>query len=236
MSGSLDRLEWSTSGLWVLQDFDVGDLYGTFAYDWTNLPINYAARHGWTTNSDNHPEFGAVQDTVGPVGGWGCWPFLGSSGRFRTQWQQCFAAKITTTSPLKATPVDKSTGGVWTTSTTLDELEVATSDASVPAVGTFGFVVFGTNLGGQYPLFASVGGSGGTVTTTWAIITGTALAPLYTVDSIDPATGLSDSVLVGVSAKEINGSTVLEIGDKFEIKLNAADGLYYFFYPEEDCP
>lgn len=156
---SLPRLNINSSGWWVLQNHDAADLFSNVYGDDSNLLINYAARYTWSTDADGFPAFGQAAATYGPVAGWICWPKAGA--RKMAQWAQVFPAKITTASPLKATPVKGSSG--WNVDTSLGEVQVATSDGSSPAVDTFGLVVAGSDLHNQRALFFQ-GGGGSTLT------------------------------------------------------------------------
>jgi hypothetical protein len=156
----MDRLSIQTGGFWVLQDFDTADAFGV-NYDETaavphNRPINYGARYKIDVVG-GIPRLRRVANTTGPIGGALCLP--PKAPRILAQWALgCVPAKITTASPLKATPVFSGNVTGWTTAASLDEVECYTSDGSSPAVGTFGLLVVGTELGAQAPLFFQGGG------------------------------------------------------------------------------
>lgn len=139
------------------QYFDAADPFGN-AVDETSTKRLWAARYTWVTDEDGLPILRTVAGTTGPFGG--LFPWTPKAPRKLGQWSWCFLAKITTASPLKATPIKTGTSSGWTPATDFEELEVFTSDGSNPGVGAFGLVAIGTDLGGQVPLFFQGGGAG----------------------------------------------------------------------------
>jgi hypothetical protein len=152
------RLNIQTAGFWVLQFHDEEDNQGN-AYDETNRPINFAARYEKYTDEDEITTLRQVAGTKGPIGGWMC--LLGDGvDRDLAYWAQAVPAKITSTSPLRATPIATGDGSGWTEAEGFEEVDVFTADGSTPDMGAFGVLLVGTEDGAQNVLFFE-GGSGG---------------------------------------------------------------------------
>lgn len=154
----IPRVNRQSAGYFAVQFFDATDKFGA-AYDETNLPIMHGARYTWVQNEAGQIVMQTVDGTDGPVGGVLVLPPKAP----RTVAQIAFGpvpVKITSASPLKATPVKTGNGSGWTVATDLDEFAVFTSDGSSPAVGTFGLALVGSELTAQTPLFFEGGGAG----------------------------------------------------------------------------
>lgn len=218
----------------ILQCFDAVDQWGV-ARNYKKLPIGFGSRYSEPAAAgalDGIPELGQVALTQGPIGGWICWPGVGGGGRKLAQWAQAFAVKITSASPMKATPIEKFSGGAWAVDATLAEQQVYTQDGVDAAVGTFGLVVAGTDLFSQQLLFFQGGSGGGTPDFPAKIVTNPG-AGSYTFAEVDPATNV---VLGGGrtgTAKERGRSAAVNPGQQVDIKTYG--GAYYFFYPVEAC-
>lgn len=211
----------------VVQDFDVLDPFAQ-AMTYKDLPILGGARYAWTMSGvgiDGFPEVNQVANTQGLIGQWVIWP--GKSPRVLTQINTIFAAKITTASPLKATPVKSATGGTPTMAADLDELAVSTLDGSSPTIGTFGVVVAGSDLTKQSTLFFA-GGVGSAVYK----ITVNSGGGVYKGKPVDyPGASLGSEVS---NLKELNSSVSVPAGQFVECTLRP-DGNYWFSMPFGAC-
>lgn len=211
----------------LLQMFDSADpLLVAYTYKKpSGTPaLLYGGRFGWTTGSDTIPVFGLVADsddnpTYGPVGQWICWPGVGGMGnRTQAQWGQVFAAKITATSPLKATPMADHSSAA----TDLAAIEVSTLDGSTPQTGTFGLVVAGSFLGAQDPIFFA-GGVGQSV---YKVISGSGpyVLQLYDYPGHTAIGGTTSG------CKELSGSTGVPAG-LYVFGQKLPDGNIWFSAP-----
>jgi hypothetical protein len=85
---------------------DSQDLQGNAYSDWNNVrPLLYAAKFSWTKDSDGVPQFKQVDNTLGA---WGSFLYLkpGGTSRKLGQWAAGgVLCKVTSTGPLKVTPV-----------------------------------------------------------------------------------------------------------------------------------
>lgn len=140
----------------VAQFFDDADPFGA-TVDETSLIRMFGARYTWVRDSDGIHILQTVANTHGPVHGLFPWPAKGPRKLAQLSW--VFAAKIVSTSPLKARPIKTGSGSGWDEESTLEDLEVFTPTGAAPANGAFGLVVIGTELKAQKPLFFEGGGS-----------------------------------------------------------------------------
>jgi hypothetical protein len=222
---NLPRLTRKTAGYLVGQFFDVNDLLGN-AYSLSNLPTLYAARYTWVKDSVGIPILQQVANTDGFIGGWLNLP--PKAPRTIGQWCQVVPAKITTTSPLKATPVNTGDGSGWSAATDLAEISCFTSDGSAPASGAFGLLVVGTERTAQNPLFFQ--GGGGSAGDSIFKLTSYIGAGVYGGTAYDYPGGTAGSVVTNL--KELNGSPNVPTSGTFYVKASLkGDGNYWFNAP-----
>lgn len=148
----------TSRGLDILQIFDAADQYGNTLDYTTLLPLLCGGgRFTFETAASGAKRLKLVDDTKGIMGGWVIWP--GKSPRVVAQIAQVFPAQVTTTSPLKVTPLKNTSLDI---DDTLDEQAVTALDPDyTPAEGDNGYVVAATRLDGQDLLFCPCGGGGG---------------------------------------------------------------------------
>lgn len=145
-----DETEWLK-----LRHHEANDPLGT-AIDYTGRKIQLGAE--WEhVNGIYRPK----SATRGPVGGWVKWPFKSGGPRKWVQWAQCFPAQVTTTSPLKVTPISDVAGAPYTLATDLDEVSVVAPSSYTPTSGDVGLVVIGTKLDSYEYVFLPATGTGG---------------------------------------------------------------------------
>lgn len=224
---SLPRLNLQSAGWIVFQDFDASDPFGT-AYDRTNysgttLPILYGARFGWVTGADGIPVFQQIASTQGIVSGFFFCPPTGS--RVQGQWAQIIPAKITSTSPIKATPIKTGNGSGWSTDSTLSDFQVYTSDGSTPTLNAFGMVVVGSETGAQNPLFFQGGGNA----LKWFKITQNNADGTYNADQYDHPRGSTTGTSV-TGMIEANLAPAVPVAAWVRASLEN-DGKWYFSLP-----
>ncbi len=225
----MKRINVDTLGWLIAQMHDDNDPLGV-AYDTKGRAqlLLGGARYTWSTGTGGLPILKQVSGTAGPVSGLFPWP--GKSPRTLAQLSWVFPAKITTASPLKATPVETGSGSGWTVATDLDEVEVYTSDGTAPSVGTFGIVVVGTELDDQKPLFFQGGGAGS--------------ATVYKI-TVNPGDGSYSGIPYDVPNGTALGpeiSTLFELNASPNVPLNEwvqatlrPDGYSYFNLPVGSC-
>lgn len=245
------RLNKQSAGYWVAQDYDASDAFAAFSYDWTNIPLNYAARYGFVPDAHGFPVFQQVLDatnmwqTDGPVYGMICWPGAASAGvegdetgRNQAQWSWIFPVRIYNVDGegnVFAIPQLSGDSSGWADDVSLAPQQVFMDDGSAPAVDTFGLVVMGTSLAGQFLLFFEGGGGGSTRIP--AVVTGTASgAGNYTWAEVTPSTNATIMGGRTGNAWERNRSpNVRTDGTAFVDVDTWPSGDQTFFYPLAMC-
>lgn len=207
----------------VAQYFDVADPMGN-TVDETSTKRLFGARYTAATDADGFPVLHTVDGTDGPINGMIAW--TPKSPRVLSQLSFCFPAKITTASPLKATPVKSATSGTPTMETTLDEMEVSTLDGSSPSVGTFGLVVVGSDLFSQLPIFFQ--GGAGTQVGTYKV-TASGGAGTYTLQQYTYKNGSTIGSPVA-ACEELNLAPAVPV-NTWVFAIKEADGVIRFSLP-----